>query len=70
MNTKINLFTALIIVYSIVVCSVFKKADPINIDSSSATAYRTNKLVNPKGINLTKEVLTASVEVSNQEIPQ
>lgn len=70
MNTKINLFTALIIVYSIVVCSVFKKSDSISNQSAKFLNNTTNHVAVENKGTLTKEILTASIEVPAKQLPQ
>lgn len=70
MNTKINLFTALIILYSIVVCSVFKKSNDISTQSAKSIQAEQFPIAKSNSYNVTKEVITASLQVAKKDMPQ
>lgn len=70
MNTKINLFTVLIILYSIVVCSVFKKSDDIITHSAKSIQAEQFAIAQSNSYNVTKEVITATLHVAKKDLPQ
>ena len=73
MNIKINLFTALIIVYSIVVCSIFKREDGyldmVNVTAkSSLQSHHANVQSTSQVVAI--PVITASTNTAKKELPQ
>ena len=70
MNAKINLFTALIIVYSIVVCTIFKKSDDLSTQSANVIQTNNFPIAKANGNNITKEVITASLKLAQKDMPQ
>ncbi len=57
MNRKINMFTLMIFVYSIVICATFKKGHVVN---PFATANANTQPAKVKKAELTNEKITAS----------